>query len=604
MVSSLPAISEIAELIKNSYPMYEVYGLLNRITSYHRIQGGSGLWGSVNVIKEFLEKHGVSTRIYRIDNGESLGLDRAPIGWDPVYAELEIMENGNTIFHLTLDKHPTLLAAHSPGGEGEAEIVYSSLLKNPQEELGGKAVLTSDRAYLAYIYGLKRNVSAILWYSRERYSNAVPYTGLFLAPNEVKSSGSPVFTLPYRIASRIIEKLSIGAKYRVRWKAEVKYHNTGLPILEASIGDGEYSVIAISHICHPMPGAHDNASGSSALAGTAVALSKIFNKLSLENKIYFYWVPEYTGTTALFTRNIIDPERTIAAINYDMVGSLQSITGSTLHLIRSMLYHMGVATPIMSLGLKYFLNMGKSFQGQPSMGFIRYDEIPYGYGSDHDVFLVNNIDAVMVNEWPSKFYHTDLDTPNIIGYKELWIESSALGLSLVLVANPGKYQQILEDYVKNYFGNLITWYGMESRIRGKNPSSIIPYISRSLVKAMKRSFEWIRNKGIVVKEDNKYPRYIGHSTISSRTIAKELGIEIYGVIVKKPIINQFFTVVLPSMYKGELDITEIINRYLAEQITSPHDIDIKYDNVSGYECLRYLSNKIIEWLKSKDLIRY
>ncbi len=538
-----------------------------------------------------------------MEAGEKLDLAKAPVGWDLRYGELVIRDSGGgVIAKYSTVMHPTLVAAHSPPGSGEAGVVPAGI-----ENIGkaaGKALLVTGHLYLAYRKALEEGVEVILWFSRSRYSSAVPYAGLFLTPEETGGKGIPVFTLPYRVASTIMEKISSGTEVRVEYSADTVYTSSTLPVLEACIGEGEHVVGGIAHICHPSPGAHDNASGSAVLAGAATALAKIYRKLGLDTRICMYWVPEYTGTIGLFTRDILREEKVVGVLNIDMIASKQSITGSTLHSIRSMLIHAGALTPIAKLSLDAVYRFGKTFHGQSSVGDVRYDETPYGYGSDHDIFLINNIESIMYNEWPSRYYHTDMDTPDTIGYREIGLAGYASTLSLILLAKPSLLNG-LQDYVKNYYGNLITWYAMESIARGLDRGFVESSISRLLGRAIRKAQTWIENRGILVYERcrTSYPIYTGRSHVPLRMIAVDKGIEFHKLIQKTKA-SMFLSVYLPAYLNGLYSLEDIVRLYLAEELANTRDLKkIECYGARGLGCIEKIAYTVIEWVEEKGFIK-
>ncbi len=596
------SISQLIEIARRKYPYSLQRKILGTLTSFHRIQGSKGLWDAVGFLKNVLEENGVGAKIYRVENEEELGLINAPPGWDLKYGEIIVYEDGEKIAQYNTIEHPTLVAAHSPKGSGRSKLVHAEIMKSSQLE--GKAVLTKERASMAYIASENKGLELIVWYSPERNPLGVPYTGLFLPKKILDKIGIPVVTLPYKMVSRILSKISMGVEYEIEWNVDTEYSSIGLPVLEACIGDGEYDIIATAHICHPMPGAHDNASGSTALATAIITLNNMLRQISPNTRICFYWIPEHIGTIALFKRRIVKPDKIIGAINYDMVGSIQSITGSTLHIIRSLLYNAGAITPIVNLALNTILRNGRTFHGQPSIGTIRFDEMPYDAGSDHDIFVINGVEAVMVNEWPSKYYHTDLDMPSTLGERELSLVALGLVLSVALASNPRLYKDGLMNYVKNYYGHLTTWYGMEAVSRNKDYGFITSLISRLVSKALQKALDWIEKQ--VLKEykaSGNAPVYTSSSYISSLKIASELGIDTYKAITKDPKISQIILLMFPALAKGEFEIPTIIDISLAELVLSPNDVKIEYKGLKGYSALRKLVTDIAEWLKSKNALK-
>ncbi len=597
----MTSINDLLNLIKENYPLAETYSLLTRISIHHRLQGSTGILNAVNEVKEFLENNGLETKIYTVANGEKLGLTTAPIGWDLKFGEVVVKEDEKVIAKYNTIEHPTLVAAHSPGGSGSGKIVLGGIDK--LEGLDGDVLLTSDSPYLIYDKAVEKGFKAIVWYSPSRNPLGVPYTGLFFTPEDWKKALIPVITLPYKLVSRLITKTVGGSRISIEWNIGIDIHEKGLPILETCLGDGEYIIAGIAHICHPKPGAHDNASGSATLAGNAVALSRIFNKIDANTRLCLYWVPEYTGTIALFKNRILPAEKVVGVLNLDMVGSKQDITGSSLHIIRSMIEYMGALTPLVRLAIEYVYTTSRTFHGQPAVGNIRFDETSYGNGSDHDVFLINNIEGVMLNEWPSLNYHTDLDTPDTIGYKELYMIGLASSLALSMSLNPSIIRG-LSDYVKNYFGNLITWYAMEAVKRGLDRSFVESRISKLLGNSLKKAVIWIENKGLLYIERpccTDYPRYIGISHVSIRTYCKERDLGIYKLVQKYKPLSMLISTYYPAYLNGLHGINDIIESFVAEEL-----VDISKFRCYGAEgigCIKKVLGVVNEWLMEKGLIK-
>jgi len=592
----VPSINEVLSLIKKNYPFREVYGLLTEITKYHRIQGSRDLWSAVDVVKNYLEENGLETRVYKIENGLDLGLYRAPTGWRLVYGEVVVRENNTEIAKLNTIDRPTLVIAHSPSGSGKAGIEFVKL--ENIGKAGGKVALTNDPPYLVYKFGLDYGLEAIAWYGISRHPRGVPYTGYHIEPSEERDV-LPGFTLPEYLVERIHSLLNKGSRVTIEWNIETRYEEYGLPVLEACIGSGEEAIVATAHICHPTPGAHDNASGSAVLAGSAVAVKRLWDKLGLSHRICFYWIPEYTGTIALFIKRVLR-ENVIANLNVDMIGSRQEATGSVLHHIRASIVNQGFLTPATWLSLEAIYRTGRTFHGQYAMGSTRYDSAPYGNGSDHDVFNIAGVEGVMYNEWPSLYYHTDLDTPDTIGYNELYRSGVAVSLSLVLASKPSLLNNI-EDYVRSYYSSLLSWYVMESCLRGRDYGFVVSGVREWIARAIDRSIAFIR-KSVVEKECCTEGIYRGYTSIPLRCIALELGTRYYRLVTSRRSLSLLVSTALPVMLRHGLGIDGIIKTYLAEQILDPKAMDIECFGYKGIECLRKILGDVISWLSRKKLI--
>ncbi|MET1159599.1 MAG: aminopeptidase [Thermoprotei archaeon] len=503
--------------------------LLKTITRYSRIQGSRELWKVVNELKTFAEERGFETRILKIESGSSSGFLDVPVSWDLKEAFLEIQRGNSLIARYSSYEHSTLVAAHSPGGEGCGYITICRDIKS----CSGDVVLATG-----YTYELYKNIDAslILYYSENHYWDAFPYTGLFIKPGEEKP-GKTVMTLPYRVASRLISRIRKGDKIRVCWKADTEYHSEGLPVLIACKGE-DPGIVYISHICHPKPGAHDNASGSAANAIALDILSKTSKEYTFSS--CHIWVPEYTGTVFVYDEMPWNP---IGIINFDMVGSKQQITGSTLVIVNPPRFINYKLTPVLWIALQKTMDRSRSFSGvlEP---LVKYSVTPYTIGSDHDVFTIWGYESPMVNEWPSKYYHTDMDEVDSIDPTN----TAYIGLAGVITGYMISHarRNKLELYSKIYRDYIKSWYYSQAIKTGFS----INYLTRYLIK-----------KPLIEEPFEKPPI---QSPIYSRKIYRILGSEKYNEIRK---INNALTYLEVYAPLAEiLDIKDHVKRFKAESL--------------------------------------
>ena len=426
--------------------------VVNMLSSYSRVTGSTGLVRAVEELKEALENAGLPAKVYKVENNARRGFIETPSGWDPVEAELVIRIGEKVLGRFNLLEHPTLLSAHSPGGEGCGRLVVC------ERECSGEVVLTDLNPYDAY---LTVDAKLILHYDKNRFHEAVPYTGLFLKASEVKH-GKVVMNIPYRLATDLISRLLVNPSLEVEvcWKASVKFHSAGLPVL-VSCG-GRPTTLIVSHVCHPKPGAHDNASGSA--ANFLAAFAKVNMREPSLDSVCHVWVPEYTGT--VFLKEILGelPEH---VVNLDMVGSKQNVTGSVLSVVNPPLFMPGRVASAMYVSARSVLDTVESFEGVPQPS-VRYDIAPYSAGSDHDVFITWGVDSGMLNEWPSKYYHTDMDTPDTISPVQLSNTAVIALLASYILSDPG----LSERANKAYREYLAGWYSVKSAVMGVETPSL------------------------------------------------------------------------------------------------------------------------------------
>jgi hypothetical protein len=427
--------------------------LLNIITRHHRIQGSRELNMAIQELREILNGMGLSTKLLKITPGGVKGYMEIPAGWNLKKAYLEFKVGGTIIEKFDSIDYPTLVAAHSPPGEGCGEL---SICTN--EECEGEVVLAKG-----YVYDLYKTIDAklILLYDPKRFMDAVPYTGLFISKNEVLDK--VVMNIPYitalRLQSMLIENPT--RKITVCWKVDSEYSEEEILALLACNAD-EPTVLYTSHICHPKPGAHDNASGSVANALIAFAIANSKNQDYMPS--CHAWIPEYTGT--IFLKNALkNPPK--AVINLDMVGSNQDVTGSTLNVVIPPLFMDPTIAAYAYLSVKYVMDTASSFGGFKLPG-TRYSVSPYTAGSDHDVTIGWGWDSVMYNEWPSKYYHTSMDALSTLSI------TSLIQISLAsLIAGSLYHQRFKVEQVRARFKEYLkAWYGIESLKTGISPTLI------------------------------------------------------------------------------------------------------------------------------------
>ncbi len=398
-----------------------LYSYLKHVTEYHRIQGSSGLLAASNYIASVLNELRVDYEIIRIDKNTDLGLFKIPVGWDVFDAELWITKPKHQRL-LKLDDHPTMVLAHSPPSNGwiEGELVYVGKGIRQDDyngkDVSGKIVLAHGSPYYVYKEASRRGAIGIIYYRRSAPENAVPYAGLFLTIDEARKAKTIGLSISNRIAKQLIKYLEKKEKVTLRIRIDAKYDfNPVLPVVFAQYNGRRREGYALTaHLCHPRPGAHDNGSGVAALLEATTILSRTLKNPSsklppLHYTIYFVWVPEYLGTQGLFAKKRDLPKIIRAAINLDMVGAKTEVTGSSLHHINSSISKPSYLDAVLEKALHIILSSPSTYSSLNKSISIKYDRGPYEGGSDHDVFISYGIPASMLNQWPDKFYHTDMD---------------------------------------------------------------------------------------------------------------------------------------------------------------------------------------------------
>ncbi|WP_457741515.1 DUF4910 domain-containing protein [Thermococcus sp.] len=412
------------EMLNVRLSLESVLKEISKIGEFHRIQGSKELVESVEVVKEELDALGVENSLLRnsYDGKTWHGTLASPIAWNPIYGELVYGEK-----KLTTEESPLLIMAHSPEGETKAEVL-PIFREEDWERAEGKAVLVGRNWREAYKKANEAGAKAFIAY-REGTGEFYPYIGLFLTKDDLKWAKIPALAVPESVARDMVSKsLKGGLEVSVSVQVENPAREN-LPILYATVGNAPYVVFS-AHICHPKPGANDNASGTAMLLELARKLRDAYSD-SFRFGFAFLWVPEYHGTQAFFER--ANPDEFYANINLDMVAGSSDRSGSTLMLVRTPLSRFSIVSGLLEHFIVKENRKGKSFSGSelPAMAFKTY---PYEMGSDHDIFNFFGVPGTMPITWPDRFYHSSGDTLEKVSLETIAIIGNAVLSTAIALA--------------------------------------------------------------------------------------------------------------------------------------------------------------------------
>lgn len=188
-----------------------------------------------------------------------------------------------------------------------------------------------------------------------------------------------------------------------------------MPVVTALLPGGDAcqrEIWLTAHLCHPRPGANDNASGVAALLGAAATLRRLDEAKPpawhRRRPIRLVWAPEYVGTAALLEARLAAcgpaawPE---AVVNLDMVGGDQSECGGSFVVERP---PDTLASPLAAVAEHVvdltFAATPRGEDGWRPVSFLGY--------SDHALFAgpAPHCAAVQLTHWPDRFNHSAADT--------------------------------------------------------------------------------------------------------------------------------------------------------------------------------------------------
>jgi hypothetical protein len=289
----------------------QVMAYLVALTEHDRYQASLGIERAAELIASTAEAIGLSSvtvERFPADGTTRWWTFQAPRAWTPTTARLEIRAAGRCVVAVDHATQPFTIATYSaptPAGGSIARIASLN------DDLAGAVAVIgpSDfaRPELLATLGARGAIGFV---------TDAPCRGEHPGRIELAANTS-LFGFSITAAQRQAIEASPDAVAHVVVDID---RSARMPVVTGVLpGRGSGEVWLTSHLCHPRPGANDNASGAAALLGVAAALQG----RELDHSIRFVWGPEFLGVAALlhdrFERSGRDG-RPIAVINLDMVG--------------------------------------------------------------------------------------------------------------------------------------------------------------------------------------------------------------------------------------------------------------------------------------------
>ena len=405
------------------------------ISHFDRIQASEGWHDAALMIKRELVKIGYKDIILEgwPSNGSRYYYTyRTPIGWRAKRAELWMVSPEKERL-CSYEEIPLTLVKHSNSADVEAELVDVGTGVGEEsyrnKDVEGKIVLAT--AYTGTVMReavLKRGaLGVVTWYPpevRPGYPNMIRYTAIWPRWEEREKIGFG-FNVSKNQGWLLKKMLDEGKKVVLKAAVEAEYYDSKVEALSVSLpgsSEPEKEVMIIGHLCHPLPSANDNASGSGGMLEMARALKVMVDKGLVDppkRTIRFLWVPEFAGTVPYIQAHLERTRNTLAVINCDMIGEDLHLTGGTFNITctpDSMPSYLNdVVVNFTELAER--LNL-RSING--SNHPFAYRVRPFGGGSDHYIFNDGalKVPSVMFGHGDT-FHHTSLDTPDKVDSSEL-----------------------------------------------------------------------------------------------------------------------------------------------------------------------------------------
>ena len=404
---------------------------VERVSNYHRIQASPGFREAACYSAAALTDAGLLANVvsYPANTKTQFWSQKLWQEWVCHKATLKMVDGEQGLILADFADCPISLIQRShstpPGGltlqvvvldRGDDEELYTDI------DLAGKIVLTDGDIIKVRKWAvLKRGALGIisdrlteLHPIRHRFDlpDARQYTSFWWAGEEQGCFG---FVLSPKLGDIVRKK---AAKGMVSVHAEVvaDFYDGAIENVEALIpGDSDEEILVVAHLCHPQPSANDNASGVGVALEVARGINSLISKGRLpqpKRSIRILLVPEMTGTYAYLATNPNRIEKTLAAINLDMVGEKQELCRGPLVAeyppTASDSFVGDLLAAIMGEAAQEVKNLG----GSGEYALFKHTTAPFSGGSDHYILSDPsvNIPCPMLIQWPDKYYHTSEDT--------------------------------------------------------------------------------------------------------------------------------------------------------------------------------------------------
>lgn len=417
----------------------------SEIARFHRARGSSDFSRAAQYIRDKLVSWGIDGVViekYPIDGKRTYGTWTPPPAWEPLRATLSLVHPEHRLV-CDFDSEPMCLIFGStstpPGGlvfevvdigDGRSDDVYVT------HSVAGKLVLTSGPARTAFANAVRRRGAVGVLTDHMAHEDPSIGRTRYDLPDAVNYASFPVkhedmdkmvfgFSLSHRQAE-VLRSLLKKGPVRVRAVVEARLFPGEMHVVTGLIpgrnsGDGE--VLIIAHLCHPKPGANDNASG----CGLAMEIARAFSEAMAAGRlarprlgVRFMFVPEMYGTMAYLERHPGWARKVRAAVNLDMVGESRE-TMSIANLLSTPWSLPSPVNDVAAFYMKAVAVQGRMYEGSEASESWHHNIAGFSGGSDHYILADSSfkVPCVYLGHWPDRFYHSNMDTVERLDADEL-----------------------------------------------------------------------------------------------------------------------------------------------------------------------------------------
>lgn len=418
----------LAELVATLYEAFdpgEAMADLRVICSHDRYQASAGIAAAADYVADRARAAGladVTVLSFPADGATRWWTYRAPQSWTPVKASLAV--DGAAL--VSYPDQPYSLAAYSaatPRGGRSLPLLRFSAVRTGADPRGA-LIIADEPVSLGVLAGPMAAAGAVA-------VAADPLGGL---PNRgagqvgrlelAAGSGLAAFSVTAGQLGKLLSAADAGATALA--EVELDPAVSPMPVVTGRLpGAGrpepDAELLLSAHLCHPRPGANDNASGVAALLAIARVLAS--RRWPAELGVRFLCGPEFVGTAA-YLHDVVGTGQgapPALAINVDMAGQDVARCGGPLVIERGP-DDIDSFLPALATRCAALLpSASRSYSGAVPCDPWTWRVTPFAGGSDHALLAdqPTSCQVAGLGHWPDRANHSSADTPDLVDPQEL-----------------------------------------------------------------------------------------------------------------------------------------------------------------------------------------
>jgi hypothetical protein len=405
-----------------------------KISQFSRVQASHEYHEIAEIIKKELSRIGYNDIEHfksPADGKNNVWGSVAPYQWEIEAGGLWITEP-ERIKLCDYDDIQTSIVTHSKSCDVVAEVV--DIGKGDKKEdyekqnIEGKIILMCSSTHMYHSLIESSGALGVIFYPNlKRTGDQLDkriYNSFFTTHDRLDNAKFG-FSISYKQATQLKELLKKGL-VQVHSKINSIFIDGTLEVISTSIKGKEnpdQEIIIIAHLCHPSPGANDNASGAAGLLELARVLKQLIDQKTFDppkRTIRFVWVPEFAGTVPWMNHHEATIKKVLCCINLDMIGEHRLKIGHPLEVNLAPHSTPSILNDIASLFIKKIADHPKGIATNGTKVPMSYRLTSFEGGSDHVLFADSyfGIPSLMFGH-EDPYYHSSMDTVEYCDSTEL-----------------------------------------------------------------------------------------------------------------------------------------------------------------------------------------